>query len=154
MAFFKDQVSSWINNGWIKTLILFTFAAYLAGAIYGLTQIKEGLERRKLSKADSYSVKFFDLEDEYYREFPYRIQVIVTGDLYYSDPDTQDRIENLVHSLENTSYVTSSLYTESWLRSFLSFVDRNSEFLNITINNEQDFIDALKEVNIQIHLLI
>lgn len=147
MAFFKNRVATFVNNGWSKALILLVFAAYLGGACYGLTQIKEGLERRKLSKEDSYSVKFFDLEDEYYREFPYRIQVIVTGDLYYSNPKTQDKIENLVHSLENTSYVTSSLYTESWLRSFLSFVDRNSDFLNITINNEQDFIDALKEVN-------
>lgn len=146
MAFFKNQVATMVNNGWVKGLILLIFAAYLLGAGYGLTQIKEGLERRKLSKADSYSVKFFDLEDEYYREFPYRIQVIVTGDLNYSDTNTQDKIENLVHSLENTSYVTSSLYTESWLRSFLSFVERNNDFLNITINTELDFIDALKEV--------
>lgn len=69
----------------MKAVILLIFAMYLAGAGYGITQIKEGLERRKLSKEDSYSVKFFDLEDEYYREFPYRMQVIVTGDLNYSD---------------------------------------------------------------------
>lgn len=146
MVFFRDRVAPLVNNGWMKALILLTFAVYLGGALYGITQIKEGLERRKLSKEDSYSVKFFDLEDEYYREFPYRVQVILTGDLYYSDTNTQGRIEHLIGTLENTSYVTSSLYTESWLRSFLSFVDRNSEFLNITIDTEQEFIDALKEV--------
>lgn len=75
MAFFKNQVAAVINNKWMKGLIIMIFAAYLGGAFYGLTTIKEGLERRKLSKEDSYSVKFFDLEDEYYREFPYRIQV-------------------------------------------------------------------------------
>lgn len=75
MAFFKNQVAAVINNKWMKGIIILTFAGYLAGAFYGLTTIKEGLERRKLSKEDSYSVKFFDLEDEYYREFPYRIQV-------------------------------------------------------------------------------
>lgn len=146
MAFFKYRVAAVVNNGWMKAVIILIFAAYLAGACYGITQIKEGLERRKLSKADSYSVKFFDLEDEYYREFPYRIQVVVTGDLNYSDPITQGNLEYLTQSLENTSYVTSSLYTESWLRSFLSFVDRNSDFLNISISTEQDFIIALKEV--------
>lgn len=118
------------------------------GAGYGLTQIKEGLERRKLSKDDSYSVKFFDLEDEFYREFPYRIQVILTGDLNYSDPNTQNEIEKLTEAFESTSYVTSSLYTESWLRTFLDFLDRNREFLNVTINSEQDFINAMKEVTI------
>lgn len=75
MAFFKTKVASVINNKWMKFLIIVIFGVYLAGACYGLTTIKEGLERRKLSKADSYSVEFFDREDDYYREFPYRIQV-------------------------------------------------------------------------------
>lgn len=75
MKLFRDQIATVINKGWVKALIILIFAAYLGGACYGLTMIKEGLERRKLSKADSYSVKFFDLEDDFYREFPYRIQV-------------------------------------------------------------------------------
>jgi len=45
------------------------------GAIYGLTTLQEGLDRRKLSKEDSYSIVFYDREDFYFREFPYRIQV-------------------------------------------------------------------------------
>lgn len=145
MVFFRDYVAHFVNKGWVKAMIILIFAAYLGGACYGLTQIKEGLERRKLSKADSYSVKFFDLEDEYYREFPYRIQVIVAGDLNYSDPNTQMQIEDAMQRLENTSYVTSSIYTESWLRTFLSFVER-SEYLNISVGTELEFIDALKEV--------
>lgn len=146
MAFFRDHVASIINNPWMKALILLGFGAYLLGAGYGLTQIKEGLERRKLSKEDSYSVKFFDLEDEYYREFPYRMQLLLTGDLNYSDPRTQKQIEDLTARLENTSYVTSSLYTESWLRSFLSIMSANYE--NTTIDNEVDFIAALREVGV------
>jgi hypothetical protein len=147
MHFFKETVANILNKGWVKGLILLIFAAYLGGACFGLTKIKEGLERRKLSKADSYSVKFFDLEDDYYREFPYRIQVIITGDLNYSDPITQMQIEDLMQKLENTSYITSPLYSESWLRSFISYVDRNNDYLNLTLDSEQAFIDALKEVS-------
>lgn len=77
MAFFRDNVAFVLNKGWVKVLVLITFALYLAGAGYGITNIKEGLERRKLSKADSYSVVFFDMEDYYFREFPYRIQVLL-----------------------------------------------------------------------------
>lgn len=40
-----------------------------------MTTLEEGLQRRKLSRADSYSVEFYDREDIYFREFPYRIQV-------------------------------------------------------------------------------
>lgn len=146
MVFFRDQVAGFINMPCVKALVLLIFAVYLLGAGYGNTQLKEGLERRKLSKSDSYSVKFFDLEDEYYREFPYRIQVIVTGDLNYSDPFTQMQIEDVMQRLENTSYVTSSIYTESWLRTFLSFIER-SDYLNISVGTEQEFIDALQEVS-------
>ncbi|XP_023294117.2 patched domain-containing protein 3 [Lucilia cuprina] len=145
MRFFRNKMAAVINNKWCKFLIILIFGAYLAGACYGITQIKEGLERRKLSRSDSYSVEFFDREDDYYREFPYRMQVIITGDLNYSDPMVQDQIEELTRNLENTSYVTSSLYTESWLRSFVSFVDRNNEYLNLTLDTEQDFIEAVKE---------
>jgi len=75
MVFFRDKVAKALNYGAVKALIIVVFAAYLAGACYGITNLQEGLERRHLSKEDSYSIRFYDLEDEYYREFPYRIQV-------------------------------------------------------------------------------
>lgn len=74
---------------------------------------------------------------------------MVTGDLNYSDPITQMQIETVMQQLENTSYVTSPLYSESWLRSFVSYVERNNDYLNLTLDNEEDFIDALKEVSIE-----
>lgn len=57
----------------------------------------------------------------------------------------QDQIENLTRTLEHTSYVTSSLYTESWIRTFRSFLRRNSDYLNLTIDDEASFIEAMKE---------
>lgn len=75
MGFFRTTMADLLNNNLIKALVIVVFLAYLAGAGYGVTNLKEGLERRKLSKVDSYSVEFFDREDLYYREFPYRIQV-------------------------------------------------------------------------------
>lgn len=77
-------------------------------------------------------------------------QVIITGDYNYSDPVTQGQIETLMQTLENTSYITTPLYSESWLRSFVSYVDRNNDYLNLTIDSEQSFIDALREVCISI----
>lgn len=59
------------------------------------------------------------------------------------------QIETVMQQLENTSYVTSPLYSESWLRSFVSYVERNNDYLNLTLDNEEDFIDALKEVSIE-----
>ncbi|KAB0795639.1 hypothetical protein PPYR_12478 [Photinus pyralis] len=145
MVFFRDYFAKFLNNSFAKILIITTFLLYLLGAGYGVTQIEEGLERRKVAKSDSYAIEFFDREDDYFREFPYRIQVIVSGELNYSDPVIQKEVEHLTQTFENTSYVSGSLYSESWLRSFLSYVEHNNDYLNITIDNENDFLSALKE---------
>ncbi|KAK6620311.1 hypothetical protein RUM44_006712 [Polyplax serrata] len=146
MVFFKDHVATFLNKWQVKVMVLLAFAAYLVGACYGITTLKEGLQRRKLSRADSYSVEFYDREDYYFREFPYRIQVIVSGELNYSDPNTQNEIERLTQTFENSSFVSNSLYTESWVRSFTSYVRRNGEDLNVTIDTEEDFISNLKSL--------
>ena len=58
------------------------FLVYLGVAVWGCTMVREGLERRRLSKDDSYSVQFYDVEDQYFREHPYRVQVsLILGSL-------------------------------------------------------------------------
>ncbi|KAK9889583.1 hypothetical protein WA026_006958, partial [Henosepilachna vigintioctopunctata] len=146
MVFFRDYFANFLNNGCVKFLVIVVFLGYLAGAGYGVTQIQEGLERRKVAKNDSYAIEFFDREDDYYREFPYRMQVIVAGNYDYSSKAIQDQVENLTKTLENTSYVSSQLYTESWLRSFLQYSERNHEYLNFTIDTKKDFTRVLKEL--------
>ncbi|KAK0078399.1 hypothetical protein PV325_002536 [Microctonus aethiopoides] len=146
MTWFRDYLATALNYRSVKALVIILFGFYLAGALYGLTGLKEGLERRKLSKEDSYSIVFYDREDIYFREFPYRIQVIVSGNYNYSDPLIQEQMENLTSTLESTSYISSPIYTESWLRSFLSYVNDNQDYLNISISTEANFISALKEL--------
>ena len=63
-------------------IVIMVFLAYLGGAIWGCTMVKEGLERRRLSRYDSYSVSFYDMEDEYFRDYPYRIQVRINNYCY------------------------------------------------------------------------
>ncbi|XP_056636520.1 patched domain-containing protein 3 [Diorhabda sublineata] len=146
MVFFRDYFGAMLNNGCVKFLIIVVFAVYLLGACYGITKIQEGLERRKVAKNDSYAIEFFDREDDYYREFPYRVQVVISGQYDYSDPKIQGQVEELTQTFENTSYVSNTLYTESWLRSFLQYIERNQDYLNLTINTKKGFTDALKEL--------
>ena len=75
MGFFRDTLAGALNRWPVKVLVLLVFGVYLAGACYGITTMKEGLQRRKLSHATSYSIEFYDREDIYFREFPFRIQV-------------------------------------------------------------------------------
>ena len=47
-----------------------------AVAVYGITQLTEGLERKKLVGDFSYALPFFQSEDDFFRDNPYRLQVI------------------------------------------------------------------------------
>lgn len=80
MVWFRDTLAWYLNQWPVKVLVILVFISYLMGALYGTTQLQEGLQRRKLSRKDSYSIEFYEREDFYFREFPYRIQV---GTSYY-----------------------------------------------------------------------
>jgi hypothetical protein len=74
------------------------------------------------------------------------LQVIISGEMNYSDPMIQAQVENLTQTFESTTYISSPLYTESWLRSFVGYIHRNQEYLNVSIDTEDNFIKTLKEV--------
>lgn len=72
--------------------------------------------------------------------------MVVTGDYNYSDPVIQAQMENLTRSLESSKYISEPIYTESWLRDFRKYMSSQDDYsLNVSIDNEQGFISALKE---------
>ena len=76
-------------------------------------------------------------------------QVVVSGSLDYSDPAVQRDMEELVGRLENTTYIDPA-YTESWLRSFMDYVTRWSDYPGgpeLRVDTEQNFIRTLKDVS-------
>lgn len=79
--------------------------------------------------------------------------MVISGEYNYSDPKVQDEVEALTQKLENTSYISNSLYTESWLRTFVDYVSRNNDYLNVTIDDENEFLQNLKEVSVKTHYL-
>ncbi len=77
MVFFRDVVGPILNNCVTKVVVMFVFCGYLAVSVWAVLHLKEGLERRKLSRYDSYSVRYYDVEDKYFRDYPYRVNVSV-----------------------------------------------------------------------------
>ena len=74
-AFFRDVIGNWLNKRYAKAIVLTIFLIYLGVASWGVTQLKEGLEKKRLSRFDSYSVEYYEVEDKYFREYPFRINV-------------------------------------------------------------------------------
>ena len=147
MVFLRDKLGYALNLKWVKSLVLILFTAYLVVAIWGITNIKEGLDKRNIVKFDSYAINFYNADDEYFNEYRYPINLMLTGEnIFYSEKKTQERIEKLMETFENSTYVAETL-SQSWLRDFLSFVERNKGYytdIDMSIETEADFVRTLK----------
>ena len=75
MAFFRDHFARALNKKVVKICVLWIFVAYLGLSAWAVSNLREGLERKRLSRYDSYSVEFYNMEDLYFREYPYRVNV-------------------------------------------------------------------------------
>lgn len=146
MVFFRDHMGVFLGKPWVKIMVVLCFMVYLAVGVWGCLQVREGLERHKLSRSDSYSVTFYEREDMYFRKYAYRIQVVVNATLDYSDPKIQKQIEDMLQKFEASPYVSGPALTESWLRAFNKFADDpRSSFILQSFNktNPQDFMHIL-----------
>ena len=133
MIFFRDGLAKALNKPWVKLLVITIFLIYLMIGIYGCSVIKEGLDRRKLSRDDSYSVQFYDFEDKYFREYPYRIQIVLNDTFNYADPKVQKQVEDMLYRFESSPFVADKSMTESWLRSYLTFLNQEDSFLFLQV---------------------
>jgi hypothetical protein len=94
MAFFRDKLGNWLNLGWVKAIILVIYVFYIVGAIWGVTQTKEGLEKRNTANYDSYSVQYYDMDDAYFKEYAFTISVVISGpNLDFSSVEFQKQVE-------------------------------------------------------------
>ncbi|GBM74894.1 Patched domain-containing protein 3 [Araneus ventricosus] len=149
MKFFRDKLGMFLSKKPVKFGVIVVFLFYLAIGLWGCTKVKEGLERFKMARYDSYSLDYYDLEDKYFRKYPYRIQVVINETLDYSDPAVQDRVENLLHNLENNRLMAGPRFTESWLRIYHRFINdsRTQVFLQgYNMSKKEDFYRGIHKV--------
>ncbi|KAB7502771.1 Patched domain-containing protein 4 [Armadillidium nasatum] len=92
-----------------------------------------------------YTVDFYTLEDKYFRVYPYSIQVVITGNVTYSDEETKKDILDLMKKFEDLPYIDGE-YTQSVIRYWYSFLEENAEWLDFNITDEKSFITYLREV--------
>ena len=72
---------------------------------------------------------------------------MITGDnINYADKRTQAKLEEITQTFENSTYISGAM-TNSWLRDFLGFIDRNRGWysdVDINIDTEETFVTTLQ----------
>ena len=148
MAFFRDKVAALLNQNWFKCLLLVFYFVYIVGAAWGCYNIQEGLDKRNTANHDSYSVQYYNMDDAYFKEYAYTINVMIHGpNIDFSQIEVQKRVENIVSALEDSVYIDGNS-TQNWLANFLDYVDRNKGYsdVNLPVETPEEFADTLKNV--------
>uniref|UniRef100_UPI00398F5DDB patched domain-containing protein 3-like n=1 Tax=Pristiophorus japonicus TaxID=55135 RepID=UPI00398F5DDB len=140
-VFFKKYYGPFLTNRWTKAAVVLLYAGYLASSIYGCLHINEGIDLRNLAFDDSYVIKFYDDESNFFSEYGPRVMVSVTEPVEYWNSTVQDEIETCMDRLENNSYVDRKL-SESWLRAHVDL----SKNMFIDIKDKNTFIENLSKL--------
>lgn len=97
VLFCRERLGGAITKGWVKILVLALFSAYMYVAIYGFTNIKEGLDKKNTANYDSYSIKYYDMDDTYFKKYAFTISVVFSGpNLSISNVETQQKIDHIL----------------------------------------------------------
>nr|KAG5702445.1 hypothetical protein BaRGS_027532 [Batillaria attramentaria] len=118
----------------VRVIIILLFLGYLAAAIYGVINLKQGLILQSLVLESSYYHKFLGMYDEY---FPTRLPVgfIVNDKIDYAGAEGQQFLD-LLQAAHADAQIDSS-FERCWLTSYM-----NSTFYDSSA--PQDFTQNLK----------
>ena len=143
MIFFRDVFSPFISLTIIKVAVLLVFAGYLVIAGFGIYHLEEGLEREKFVSPSSSVRPYFVSEDQFFREHPYRLQIVIAEPLDYFNMTVQKQVFQLIQQLEDLPWVSNNPdFRQSWLHLFLDVAEQN--FLIFPTSSKKEFHTSLR----------
>ncbi|XP_023229007.1 patched domain-containing protein 3-like [Centruroides sculpturatus] len=129
-------------------IVILLYFTYLGISIWGLTKYSYDQELDMNLILDTYRYNYYKINEKYYNQYKFRLQLFITQELDYSNRTIQQNVENMLHTLESDPLIAASL-TESWLRSYLKFFDDNRINLFLTgynVTNSEDFVFVLHKL--------
>ncbi len=69
------HLGRFLASGWGQVAVAAVFVVYVVVSANGVTQLRDGLDRRKMLHDASYASSYYVLEEDYFRNYQYRLQV-------------------------------------------------------------------------------
>ncbi|XP_072024915.1 patched domain-containing protein 3-like [Amphiura filiformis] len=141
MIFFKKYYGPFITHWVSVVVVLILYVGYLVVAIWGFTNLDEGLDLNTVGTDDSYLNAYYGVEESYFKVYGPDMSIVATEELSYWDTDIQEELENTMAKLEDSKYFHNSSISISWLREYLNFLN----ILGITNPSKETFLQVLRE---------
>ena len=122
MAFFRDSWGGLLSTRHFKIFLLHVYLAYLAFAIWGCVNVKEGITLDRLADDGSYVADYYEQDIKYFREYGPVINANVGKELPLWDKTKRANIEELIQKFEDSEYFHGKDVTSAWTRDFTTFI--------------------------------
>lgn len=117
--FFRLIYGPFIIKPAVKIIVIIGYLIYIGGAIYGCTQITQGLELKSIARDESPAWIYYSIEDEYFTKYGPSVSVVFRGPIMYWEETTQEELEKTLQAFERSDFIFSDKrLTVSWLRDF------------------------------------
>lgn len=124
--FFHDWYAPVLMHPAVKALVLVWLCLYLAIAIWGCTQIRQGLKPVNLLVRDSYAIGHYDHLEKYFWDYGPQVQVVVNRAQNLSTPEGRKLAHEIVDRFANTKYTLGPDGVEFWLDEYIDYLKTNN----------------------------
>ncbi|XP_023227862.1 patched domain-containing protein 3-like [Centruroides sculpturatus] len=149
VKYLSEKLGSLLCRKSVKMLIVFMFVCNIAGSIYSIKDMKQGLDLKEIFPFSSPITKFINNYYSYFTDYPHVIQVVFNQTLDYSNPSVQEEVENILSMVQNAPYISGREHFLCWIREYLSFIhnnDLNYLMKDFNTSDSRGFVQGLKQV--------
>ncbi|KAK0429459.1 hypothetical protein QR680_011390 [Steinernema hermaphroditum] len=124
-VFFKEWFGPVLVHPVVRALVAVWFCIYLGFAIYGCSQIREGLEPVNLLVSDSYAIPHYRSLEKYFWHYGSIVQVVVNNPPDLRNRNERAKIEQMVHDFANTKHSIGDGSVQFWLKEMKLYYKNN-----------------------------
>ncbi|XP_003738900.1 uncharacterized protein LOC100902480 [Galendromus occidentalis] len=137
-----------IDRVWVKTIVMLTlFVCLIIGLVYG-TEAKDGPDMSvarwyggKVSRTTLFAPNLS--EDDPRNKYSYRIELFINASIEYWEPETHQRLLDMLDEIESIPHVSTRGLTDCWFRD--SPLSAGVGVPPSTSSIRADYIEALKQ---------
>ncbi|KAH7669895.1 Protein PTR-2, partial [Aphelenchoides avenae] len=99
----------------VRVLVVLWYFIYLAFAIYGWTQVREGLEPVNLLVEDSYAIPHYRVLEKYFWHHGPSVQIVVSNPPDLRSAEERVRMRHMVHAFANNKHAIGDESAQFWM---------------------------------------
>ena len=146
-AFLGKRFAPFILRTPVKLLIVLVYCIYLGFAIFGITQMKEGLKRENLVPDNSHYVQYVRHNEQYFMgDYGPTVMFVIDEPLNYSSHAVQEELSYMRQTFErNEFFLSGRVGFVSWFDDFKHFFEQSKPFSDFNELTEAELVRIVRQ---------